>query len=125
MSTVDEILASGRYTDRRGRGWDYVETVTSWCSPEIDAEGVSWGYRYIDTAQMRLLIERDQHECIGLRRCRSHPVPNVLALQDDISGARWGHGFGVYRPGIGDDREAWVDTLPEAMDAARALVVEP
>ena len=114
--TVDEILATGQYTDRRGRVWrlsPYQEWVCArpprfWvCMPR----------------KMRLLIERDQHECIGLRLCRSHPVPNVLALQDDISGARWGHGFGVYRPGTGDDREAWVDTLTEAMDAARALAV--
>jgi len=116
--TVDEILATGKYTDRRGREWNHSTylNVESW-------RAKPYGRLEVSPAQMRLLIERDQHECIGLRRCRSHPVPNVLALQDDISGARWGHGFGVYRPGVSDDREAWVDTLPEAMDAARALAV--
>ena len=119
--TVDEILERGWYTDRRGRKWakhTYPHGTVEWVSP------LGNGACYINTfEEMRLLIERDQHECIGLRLCRSHPVPNVLALQDDISGAKWGHGFGVYRPGTGDDREAWVDTLPAAMDAARALAV--
>ena len=118
MMTVDEILATGRYTDRRGRVWrrsPYQEWVHS-------PNERFWVYT---PREMRLLIERDLHrdECPGLRLCRSHPVPNVLALQDDISVPKWGHGFGVYRPGPGDDREAWLDTLPAAMDAARALAV--
>src|SRR5690625_4989625 len=95
--TVDEILASGRYTDRRGKRWvrcSYAAERLGWFCPTSDRT-------FLTPAEMRLLIERDQHECIGLRRCRSHPVPNVLALQDDISGATWGHGSGVYSPGIG------------------------
>lgn len=120
--TVDEILAMGEYTDRRFRLWELSKNTRTgedcWMVWEPFLRRTE-----LTPAQMRLLIERDQHECIGLRRCRNHPVPNVLALQDDISGTRWGHGFGVYRPGIGDDREAYVDTLQEAMDAARALVV--
>lgn len=111
MSFVDEILASGRYMDRRGRGWDYVETVASWCSPEIDAEGVSWGYRYLDTAQMRLLIEREQHrdECPGLWTCEDHPVPAVTLSR-------------MFRPRVFVNGEpyAW---FSEAIDAARALAV--
>ena len=120
--TVDEILATGQYRDRRGRAWHYVDTIVDydrWQRWEHhSAEDL-----ILEVNEMRLLIERDQHECIGLRLCRSHPVPNVLALQDDISGAKWGHGFGVYRPGAGDGREAWADNLPDAMDAARALAV--
>ena len=123
MSTVDEILASGWYTDRRGRGWDYVETVTSWCSPEIDAEGASWGYRYLDTAQMRLLIERDMHRdvCEGLMTCTNHPVPHVVAY------LRWAGVVQAY-PSDSDTSGrggAVRPTLFEAMDAARALAVKP
>ena len=121
--TVDEILATGQYTDRRGRGWFVVGQDSNLGPAWVYNEEPFGVQALIGTHQMRLLIERDQHECIGLRLCRSHPVPNVLALQDDISGAKWGHGFGVYRPGTGDDREAWLDTLPEVMDAARALSV--
>ena len=113
--TVDEILATGKYTDRRGRGWDYVETVASWCSPEIDAEGVSWGYHYLSTAQMRLLIERDLHrdECKRAWWCKDHPVPFVYFA--------WS---GVWAIAIGPGPiKHTFDTLPEAMDAARALAV--
>lgn len=114
MSAVDEILATGQYTDRRGRGWDYVETVASWCSPEIDAEGVSWGCHYLDPTQMRLLIERDMHRgvCPGFWECADHPVPRVAAIGSD---------YGSFAPNtrIYDQHT----TLPEAMDAARALAV--
>lgn len=123
MSTVDEILATGQYTDRRGRGWDYVETIASWCSPEIDGEGVSWGCRYFDAAQMRLLIERDQHrdECRGMVSCPDHPVSRVLASEG------WefrdgGQFFAIPPHGycrVGEFHR----TLSEAMDAARALAV--
>ncbi|WP_432789265.1 hypothetical protein QYM46_13075 [Brevibacterium sp. K11IcPPYGO002] len=117
MSTVDEILASGRYTDKRGRGWDYVETVASWCSPVIDGEGVSWGYRYLDEAQMRLLIERDKHRdvCRGLPHCGTHPVPAVVSWTTPIGYPQYGaHWRG---------RHHYTSTLSEAMDAARALAV--
>ena len=119
MNTVDEILASGRYTDKRGRGWDYVETVASWCSPVIDGEGVSWGYRYLDEAQMRLLIERDQHReaCAGLPDCTTHPVPVVIVGYDDLE---W-RDFKVRYHG----KSRVLRTLPGAMNAACALAVEP
>ena len=117
--TVDEILASGRYTDRRGKRWvrcSYAAERLGWFCPTGDCT-------FLTPAEMRLLIERDQHECPGLRQCLDHPAPNVLALEDDMGGPKWGNGFGVYRPGTDDVREAWVDTLPSAMDAARALAV--
>lgn len=72
MTTVDEILASGRYTDRRGRKWRKFRRCKCWYSTSIWLEATA--------NQMHLLIERDQHrdECPGLALCRNHPVPFVL-----------------------------------------------
>ena len=110
--TVDEILATGKYTDRRGREWNHTTylNVESW-------RAKPYGRPEVSPAQMRLLIERDQHrdECRGLRVCYSHPVPHVVTYADTPKAS-------LYRAG-----EPWwegsFDSLGEAMDAARALAV--
>lgn len=111
MSTVDEILETGWYTDRRGRTWRRLPLSGRWAGQVIDHQGIHWAGQKIAPTQMRLLIERDQHrgECPGLYRCHFHPVPIVWR-----------------GPASGDwcvDYSSWHDTLPEAMDAARALAV--
>lgn len=109
MSTVDEILATGRYVDRRGRKWKIVR------SPRI---GIWWGTPHTDDLmlvlhenKMRLLIEREQHrdECPGLWTCEDHPVPAVTLSR-------------MFRPRVYVNGEpyAW---FSEAIDAARALAV--
>lgn len=119
--TVDEILATGQYTDRRGRVWRYDTKHRFW----LATPGLIAGWKVtdfggpIDDAQMRLLIERDQHrdECDGLGYCLSHPVPHVIVAR--------------YRPAMFSIHEAWVrrevvgfrGDLPAAVDAARALAV--
>ncbi|SMX91257.1 MULTISPECIES: hypothetical protein [unclassified Brevibacterium] len=124
MSIIDEILASGRYTGRRGREW-----WTPWDKPPGEprywVSGLPGGDdRIIDHAEMRLLIERDMHrgECRGMVSCPDHPVPRVLANEG------WGLGDGVEFfaiPPHGYCRAGdFHRTLPEAMDAARALAVE-
>lgn len=74
MMTVDEILASGTYTDRRGRYW---ENITHW-GIESWQTG-PYGKPDIRPDEMRLLIERDMHRvaCDGLIDCGDHPVPIV------------------------------------------------
>lgn len=113
MSFIDEILASGQYTDRRGRKWKNVThlNVESWAAEP-------YGRPDILPAQMRLMIERDQHrgECRGLDSCTSHPVPHVLA------GRAHARVFKV----VGRHFETrYGATHAEAMDAARALAVNP
>ena len=116
--TVDEILATGRYTDRRGRAWDYFDT-------RVDYDRWQrWESRgdedlILEPDEMRLLIERDMHrdECEGLGYCLGHPVPHVIVAR--------------YRPAMLSIHEAGgrsevVDfrhDLPAAVDAARALAV--
>ena len=117
--TVDEILATGRYTDRRGRAWDYFDT-------RVDYDRWQrWESRgdedlILEPDEMRLLIERDQHVCQGLWRCFDHPVPHVLSAEWDRD--RFG-GFMVYPAGDSLAIDEEYDTLPEAMSAARALAV--
>jgi len=123
MSTVDEFLASGIYRDRRGRYWEACKVA------ECREPGEWWNYhdmarnggRHLTITQMRLLIERDHHRdvCPRLSACNGHPVPSVLAPFE------WGgRDFEVYA--------AWENatctfeqSLPAAMEAARALVVKP
>ena len=116
--TVDEILATGQYTDRRFRLWEHSQNMRTgeecWMIWEPYFRRTE-----LTPAQIRLLIERDQHrdECPGLNACNGHPVPSV------ITPIAWGsRDFEVYA--------AWANTtstfkqsLPEAMDAARALAV--
>lgn len=73
--TVDEILAHGRYTDRRGRTW---KNVTHWNVESWAAE--PYGKPDILPEEMRLLIERDMHRdvCGGIAECYSHPVVSVI-----------------------------------------------
>ena len=117
--TVDEILATGRYTDRRGRAWDYFDT-------RVDYDRWQrWESRgdedlILEPDEMRLLIERDQHrdECPGLISCENHPVPCVTLA---------GGPYGCFHVNPADDSEetyvAHKCTFERAMDAARALAV--
>lgn len=109
MSTIDEILASGRYTDRRGKFW--LIAGGEWF--QINAHP----HQILQPAQMRLLIERDLHEdeCPGLYACLNHPVPKVLAYAGPEFTASKARSLVELRH----------DTLPAAMDAARALAVTP
>ena len=105
--TVDEILESGRYVDGRGGKWVRCSGAAEW----LGWFCVSGGRPFLTTAQMRLLIERDQHrdECPGLWACEDHPVPAVTLSR-------------MFRPRVyvNGDPYAW---FSEAMDAARALAV--
>ena len=115
--TVDEILATGRYTDRRGRAWDYFDT-------RVDYDRWQrWESRgdedlILEPDEMRLLIERDQHrgECPGLHDCGDHPVHHAVFY-------RWERAFRVYEPDPNSVETIRCGTLPEAMEAARAWAV--
>lgn len=116
MSTIDEILAAGWYTDKRGRSWRHLPLSGRWADQVIDHQGIHWAGQKIEADQMRLLIERDQHRdvCRGLDSCTSHPVPHVLA------GRAHARVFTV----VGRHFESrYGATLTEAIDAARALAV--
>lgn len=109
MNTIDEILAKGRYTDRRRREWQHA--WFGWWTPRGGVE--------LPTAQMRLLIERDQHrdECRGVRVCQDHPVPRVFQFAGPFG--HWS-ALGSGRSAANDSAHP---TFPAAMDAARALAV--
>lgn len=114
MSSVDEILATGRYKDRRERKWFKAALSGRWESPlRIDPEK---GQTYLSISRdaMRLLIERDQHrdECLGLWECTDHPVPRVAVIESDYGS--FARNSRVY------DQHS---THSEDMDAARALAV--
>ena len=121
--TVDGILAAGQYMDRRGQVWLRcpIECFLGggwFCRSAIGSARKRAGW-HLPESEMRLLIERDQHrdECPGLNACNGHPVPSV------ITPIAWGNrDYEVYA--------AWANTastfkqsLPAAMDAARALAV--
>ena len=110
--TVDEILATGKYTDRRGREWVGGEFRRLWLHPD--------GLHTVRAEQMRLLIERDLHrdECPSLIACENHPVPCVT-----IAGGPYGC-FHVNPADTSDETYvAHECTHERAMDAARALAV--
>jgi hypothetical protein len=118
--TVDEILATGQYRDRRGREWDYFDTRVDydrWKRWESRGEEDL----ILDTDEMRLLIERDQHrdECEGLRTCVDHPVPHVVSY---LRQAGVIQAYPADR-NHGGQRSSVYRQFPEAMDAARALAV--
>lgn len=119
MSTIDEILATGRYTDRRGQEWVrrlFPRPNIRWANIIRDSDGIGWPGEKISEDRMRLLIERDQHRdvCRGVQGCHlNHPLPRVKAS--------WGKYF-VYKP-FSIFHDELFGTLPEAMDAARALAV--
>ena len=116
--TVDEILATGEYRDRTGRVW-----VKCPVNPR-DLNDCWWAYgrpvpgnfEHRGEDHIRLLIERDQHRdvCPGLQTCKEHPVPYVWI---GVSGSPY------HEPAWGFNDGDYHDTLPEAMDAARALAV--
>ena len=114
--TVDEILATGTYTDRRGREW-----VAAFESTRGDRYWVSGSHdQIIDRDQMRLLIERDQHrgECPGLAECSDHPVWVVSRVYSRFRVGGW-EILGPHK------NQGWLfgSSHSEAMDAARALAV--
>lgn len=116
--TVDEILASGTYTDRHGRVWEVF-------GQEGDL-GIGWGYweppfgiqAVIGTHHLRTIIERDMHRgvCGGgrLADCIQHPVPSVTRTAT----GEWG-AYGALCS-LSSSRHA---TFPAALDAARELAV--
>lgn len=118
-SYVAEVLASGRYVDRRGREW---EVMYCWLDSSPSAVATYWyelrGDRSLTPDQMLRLIERDRHECQGfngsklLRDCYYHPVPRVVRHAGALSALAAGD---QYR----DDEMK--DTLAEAFAAAEEL----
>ena len=116
--TVDEILAAGQYTDRRGREWFVVGQDSDLGPAWIYNEEPFGAQALIGTHQMRLLIERDQHrdECGELPWCDKHPVPVVIVCHE--TGEPWGQ-FKVRAHG----KAKVFRTFPEAMGAARAWAV--
>lgn len=116
--TVNEVLASGEYADRRGREWRHIHQDGRWFY-EPDGMWFKDGRKVIRVAradEMRLLIERDQHrdECVGLWDCTDHPVPVVHVER----GAFW---VGV--PGSPYAIGARYVSLWHAMNAAYRLAV--
>lgn len=114
MSAINEILASGQYTDRRGREWVHKHKDGRWFYEPDGPRGIDM----MHSAQMRLRIERDQHKdvCPGLRWCLTHPVASVDRNRLSKSWQVWGPG---------DWHRTSRGTHAEAMDAARALAVNP
>ncbi|WP_188550036.1 hypothetical protein [Sediminivirga luteola] len=115
--SVDDILASGRYVDRRGRVWEYCEVTDTWSEIRIDAVfGPEIDGPTIGMSAMHTLITRDLHrtECPGLRKCGDHPVPHVIAL---------GWAFAAYTGSPWELIDNH-DTLPEALDAAVLMAKE-
>lgn len=114
---VDSILASGRYVDRRGREWLYDPDFDIWVVSVQTHEYVTNIEGIIDPAQMRLMIERDQHRdvCPGLRDCDDHPVPNVVSYGGAAAWDVWGPGdwYVCSRP-----------SLPEAFAAALQFALD-
>ena len=109
--TVDEILATGKYTDRRGREWVRGEVCEGhWYQYQSD--------QLISDSEMRLLIERDLHRdvCPGLHDCGDHPVHHAVFY-------RWERAFRVYEPDPNSVETIRCETLPEAIDAAIAWAV--
>lgn len=114
--TVDEILATGQYTDRRGRVWSSAKpSIGDRFWRRVKRDG---GLEILSSLHMRLLIKRDQHrdECPGLHDCGDHPVHHAVFY-------RWERAFRVYEPDPNSVETIRRGTLPEAMDAARAWAV--
>ena len=115
--TVDEILATGQYRDRRGREWKRGPSFV--CNRDwFYLNGIYKG-GYANDTEMRLLIERDQHrdECEGLGYCLGHPVPHVIV-------ARYRPAmFSIHEAGGRSEVVDFRHDLPAAVDAARALAV--
>lgn len=122
--TVDEILATGRYVDRRGREWVrklFLRPNIHWANIIRDSDGTGWLGEKTSEDRMRLLIERDLHRdvCPGLIDCGDHPVPIVEIDGPIISGTGCYYVRGV---------KSWARVehkhdLERAIDAARALAV--
>ena len=114
---ADAIMSAGQYVDRRGRRWHLCPAKRWKHAADIHpAFGVL--YDTLTPAQMRLMIERDQHRsvCPGLRDCDDHPVPVVIDWTQRIGypcfGAHW------------VDRSVYVPTLPRAYSAALQLALD-
>ena len=111
--TVDDFSEDGWYVDRRGWHWFRAEHQRGqWHHFE------EWGEWHLTDAQMRVLIERDQHRrsCIGLSHCDEHPVASVV----------WGWGerqWIVFKPYGWENNDGIFCDHAAAMSAARALAV--
>ena len=113
---ADAIMSAGRYVDRRGRRWHLCPAKRWKHAADIHpAFGVL--YDTLTPAQMRLMIERDQHRavCPGLRDCDDHPVPNVVSYGGAAAWDVWGPGdwYVCSRP-----------SLPEAFAAALQFALD-
>lgn len=120
MRAIDEILATGWYTDKRGREWHHSAFLPRW----VTSSGFNYFgpvYAFVYEAEMRLLIERDQHRdvCPGLNLCSRHPVPRVLIRY------RWSTDAYFIAIGPGYRSGGTHDTLAEAMDGGYELAVQP
>ena len=114
--TVDEILIGHEYLDRRGRRWQKLIEPTGWVNMSE--------HRFLTRNQMRLLIERDQHRdvCEGLQECGYHPVPFVEIFRH--LRPPYHVDYQVVDTSVEPDfNQGLYRTLPEALDAARALAV--
>lgn len=113
--TVDEILATGWYTDRQGREWHLCRHGGFVCMRWHNGHPS----RGLEPGEMYLRIERDRHraECPGLIDCTNHPVPSVT-----ITGP-----YGCFHVNPADTSDetyvAHECSHEGAMDAARALAV--
>lgn len=110
--TVEEILHGGEYTDRRGRRWTRTHR-NNWSAPRRPRVSA-----LADEDQIRQLIEHDMHRdvCPRLSECKYHPRPHILTWEE-VSG--W---FMVFEPNAYFERR-YFGSLPDAMEAARALAV--
>ena len=107
---VDALMAWGEYVDRRGSVWQHVQIMSEWVLPVMGWANGSW---YLNPAQMRLRIVREQHRdmCPGLDSCGTHPVATV---------AKGALGGWVAFPPHYDAGRAHT-TFAEAIDAAQQL----
>ena len=110
---VDALMAWGECVDRQGGAWQYVQIMSEWAPPVM---GWANGPRYLNPAQMRLRIVREQHRevCPGLLHCRNHPVPTVTVPRR----------LGCYYIYVAGEQCGHEHDLEWAIDAAQRLAKE-
>ena len=110
---VEALMAWGEYVDRRGGVWQHVQIMSEWVLPVM---GWANGSRYLNPAQMRLRIVREQHSevCPGLLHCRNHPVPTVTVPRR----------LGCYYIYVAGEQCGHEHDLEWAIDAAQRLAKE-
>lgn len=117
--TVEEVLVSGRYTDRRGREW--AELAAIW----VLLDPWRWANKpkreSMTEPEMRFLIERDMHRsrCPGIRECVNHPV-HFVQVYHRFPVTR----FVVYGPNEFDDEQAYFHNFSPALESATRLARE-